>query len=691
MAKDLLFEIGTEEIPHAVLTDSIAQFKTKLISDFQKNGLEFEKIFVYGTPRRLAAFVSDMQETTTQKTVEKKGPDTKRSFDIDGKPTKALEGFLRSNKATLDDIIEKEFKGNKYVFINQTLGGHATSSILPDLLNHLIHSLNFKKVMKWGDGESTFVRPIRWIVALFGEKILNLKYENLQASNISFGHRLCSNPQIEFQTPSNYKIMLKEKNVIVDPIERREIILDKVEKAAQRLNTRSILSQDLLDTLINLTEFPDIVVGTFEEEFLELPKEVLISEMEEHQKYIPLENKDGSLSNHFIVVTNTKANDNIVRGNERVIRARFKDGKFFFDEDRKNPLENSLEKLKQVVFAKGLGTLFDKTQRLAFITEELARTIGFEDVLNEARRTAKLCKVDLVSNMVYEFPELQGTMGYYYAMHSKESSNVSISIKEHYYPRFSGDDLPSLKEGILVSLADRIDNLFAMYSVGKTVTGSKDPYALRRQTLGIIRILIEKQIHLDFSSLFDRLFPLYRDFLKIDADEFRNSILNFIKTRIKTVFKEFGFYPDEISAGLPEAFSDIYDSYLRIKAIHEARPTEDFSNLAVAFKRIKNILKGEKPAGNLNPELFKEVAEKELYSIYRENQKSFLDTIAERNYVGSISILKSFRKPVDHFFDQVLVIDKDPQIKNNRIALLDAIDQLFMEFIDFDQINTSVH
>ncbi len=686
MAKDLLFEIGTEEIPHAILTASTTQFKEKLLSAFQKNGLEFEKIFVYSTPRRFSAHIVGMQETTTRKSIEKKGPDSKIAFDTEGNPTKALQGFLRSNQASVEDITEKEFKGNKYVFINQTLGGKPAIDILPQLLHSAIHSFNFPKTMKWGSGTATFVRPIRWILTLFGNKVLNFDYEGILSSNVSYGHRLSIEREIIVKEPSNYKTLLKEKNVIVNPEERREIIIDKIQKTSERLKAKPILSENLLDTVINLTEYPDVVVGTFEEEFLELPKEVLISEMVDHQKYIPLESKNGTLMNHFIVVTNTKPNDNIIRGNERVIRARFKDGKFFFDEDRKQPLENSVERLKQVVFAKGLGTLYDKMERLTTLSEEIAHLIGYDGVLDNARRTARLCKADLVSNMVYEFPELQGTMAYYYAQHSNESPNVSISVKEHYYPRFSGDELPSLKEGILVSLADRIDNLFAMYSVGKTVTGSKDPYALRRQTLGVIRILIDKQIHLDFSELFDHIFPLYKDFLKVKPEDFKKSILDFITTRIKTVFKEFGFSPDEVSAGLPESVSDIYDSYLRINTIHEARTTEDFSNLAVAFKRVKNILKGETASATLNPQFFTETAEKELYAIYQENKKSFLDAIANRDYPACVSILKSFRKPVDRFFNDVLVMDQDPQVKNNRIALLHSIDALFIEFIDFDQL-----
>lgn len=685
MSKDLIFELGTEEIPHEILTNTLIQLKQIALDKLKEAGIEFGKINVYGTPRRLALLLNDVEEHTKQKTVEKKGPPVKVAYDSDGKPTRALEGFLKGQGISIDDIEKKEIGGNFYVVVNKTKGGEAAVDILPKILKNTILSIHFPKTMRWATYQTAFVRPIRWIVSLFGADVLDMQIENVSASNESYGHRLLSNKVFALKGGVEYKSQLKEVSVIVDQEERKKIIRAKIEKAAERLKALPVLDDKLLDTLVNLCESPKGAVGIFEKKFLELPKEVLISEMIDHQKYVPLTNQDGDLINNFIVVINNEPNDNIVKGNERVIRARFSDGKFFFDEDKKKNFADNIEALKNVAYARKLGSLYDKMQRMKKIVSAITEQVGFSDDRDNALRVAELCKADLVTNMVNEFDELQGVMGNYYATFAGEPQNVALAIEEHYYPRYSGDVLPSNNEGLLVSLADRIDNLFAMYSQGKYVTGSKDPFALRRQTLGIIRILIEKKLHLDFAKLFDVIESLYMDFIAIDKNEFRSQILKFITSRIKTIFKEYDFNYDEIEAGITGDVSDIYDSYLRITAIHEARQSDDFANLAVAFKRVKNIIKKEK-VGTLDKDLFAEEAEKALYKVLAENEKSFIAALDERDYAKSVSILTSFREPVDKFFDDVLVMAEDEKIKTNRITLLSKIDKLFLKFIDFDKI-----
>ena len=685
MNKNVLLEVGVEEIPHEVLTDTIIQLKEKAIDKLNTEGLIFGKIFVYGTPRRLAIRIVDVERKTKNKKIEKKGPSVKAAFDENGKPTKALMGFLSNSHAKVEDINKKEVSGNEYVFLEINEGGKETVSILPELFKEVLLSLSFPKTMKWGSGSLNFVRPIRWIVSLYGEEKLAFDFNGIKAGNTSYGHRLLHKEPFIITSSDTYKTLLKERNVVVDQDERKEQILDLIHKTAKRMQAKPILSDSLLDTIINLTEYPEITVGTFEEEFLKLPKEVLISEMVEHQKYIPLEDNNGDLINRFIIITNTQPNNTIVKGNERVIRARFSDGKFFFDEDRKKKLEEYIPDLKNVLYAKGLGSVHDKAGRIQQITAVLSEIIGYNDALSFALRTAFLCKADLVSSMVYEFPELQGIIGYYYALNSGENINVAISIKEHYCPRYSGDSLPSLKEGILVSLADRFDNLFAMYAKGSYVTGSRDPFGLRRQTLGIIRILIEKKIHLNISKLLKKIIPLYEGFLSVPVVEFESRILEFITTRIKTVFKEYDFDYDEIESGITTDVSDIYDSYLRIDAIHIARKSENFINLAIAFKRVKNIIKGLK-IKEFNESALTENAEKNLYKIFMENQKSFEDALEKMDYKLCISILTSFKPSVDKFFDDVLVMEKDENLKNNRTALLSLLDNLFMKFIDFEKI-----
>lgn len=687
MSFDVLFELGVEEIPHEVLTDTILQLKEKTLVNLNDTGVPFGKVFVYGTPRRLSVNITGVEEKIQDKVIEKKGPSVKAAYDSSGKPTRALEGFLSSNQASLNDIQKKEMGGAEYVFLKLKEGGQSTDVILPEVLKKTILSIAFPKTMRWGAGSTNFVRPIKWTASISQGKKLSFSIESIPSVNHSFGHHLLNEQSIQIEKPSDYQNLLRKNNVIVDQEERKSMILEMVDKAAKNLKAKPVLSDSLLDTVVNLTEFPQAAVGTFEEEYLKLPKEVLISEMVEHQKYIPLVNSSGDLLNHFIIICNVPANETIVRGNERVIRARFSDGQFFFDEDRKKPLEEHLLGLKNVLYARGLGSMYDKVERLQKITAVISEMIGYDDALALALRSAYLCKADLVSNMVCEFTELQGVIGYYYALNSMENINVAISIREHYWPKYSGDALPSLKEGILVSLADRFDNLFAMYSRANYVTGSKDPFALRRQTLGIIRILIEKKINLDIALLFSRIFPLYESFLSVSKDEFSGKIFEFITSRVKTVFKEYGFNYDEIEAGITNEVSDIYDTYLRIQTIHEAREAENFKNLAVAFKRVKNIIKNQEIV-ELQPSLLKMEAEKNLYSTYKENSNAFREALENHDYRLCVSILTSFRPAVDLFFQDVLVMDPDLGIRKNRVALLSHIDSLFALFIDFEKIVT---
>jgi len=637
MGKTFLLELGTEEIPHGILTDAIRQLKEITVEKLSAAGVEFGKLFLYGTPRRLAVQLTDVEETTARRTVEKKGPDWNNAYDKDGKPTKALQGFLAGNQAKVEDIEKRDLKGNFYVFLTKKEGGEPTSELLPKLLKEIILSISFPKAMRWANFQTAFVRPIRWIVCMLNKDVLDFSIENVRSGNLSYGHRLLHNEAFPINNAADYKQALKEQNVFADNEQRKEMILDMIEKTADRLNAKPYLTNELIDTLVNLTEFPQIAVGKFEEEFLTLPPEVLISEMIDHQMFVPLTDLDGKLVNNFIITANIKPNNNVIEGNERVIRARFKDGKFFWEEDKKSRIEEYVDGLKNVAFAKGLGTLYDKAERMRKLVEFLAGDIGYTDALENALRAAYLCKADLVTSMVNEFDELQGVMGYYYALNSGEKKEVALSVKEHYLPKFSGDKLPSLKEGILVSLADRIDNLFALYAQGRFVSGSKDPYALRRQTLGIIRILIEKEIHLDFAKLLDESMSVYEPFLAIDKAQFKKELLSFITTRIKTVFKEYEFAYDEIEAGILTDVSDIYDSYLRIKAIHEARGTEDFTNLTVAFKRVKNIIKGQKNVG-VNEGLFGQDAEKELHQSFVSSEKPFTQSLDKKDYARSVSM-----------------------------------------------------
>ncbi|MGC8765063.1 MAG: glycine--tRNA ligase subunit beta [Brevinematia bacterium] len=680
MVDNLLIEVGVEEIPHEILTQSLRDFENICREKLELYGFDYSEMKILGTPRRLSLILKDLSEKTKEKIVEKKGPSLKAAFDEKDKPTKALMGFLSSNNAKLNEV----FKENGYVYLKQKTGGIDIRGLVGELVKEAIFSISFPKVMKWGESNISFVRPIKWITAIYGKDKISFTLENLSSSNVTYGHRILSVSPVKIERAIDYENILRNSYVIADYNERKKIILEGVEAKAKNLKAKPLLDERLLDTLINLTEFPVVSVGEFEEEFLSLPKEVLVSEMVEHQKYIPLENESGELINKFLIVLNTIENPEIIRGNERVIRARFSDGKFFYDEDRKVKLETYLPRLGEVLFIKGLGSMKDKVERIKFLTEKISNIFGWQDVLNDALRTAILSKCDLVTNMVYEFPELQGVIGYYYALHSGEKGNVAKSIKEHYQPRYSGDALPSYREGILVSLADKLDNLFALYSRGNFVTGSKDPYGLRRQTLGVIRILIECKLNLDILKLLSTSIEIYQGYLSISKEEFEEKVKNFITTRTKTVLKEYGFEFDEIEAGITTV-SDIYDAFLRIKAIHSLRQTEGFKDLALTFKRIKNIIKNEKII-KFKEELLIEEAEKKLYKLYKDSYNVINQHLEKKEYEKCAIALAGYRETVDEFFDKVLVMDENRELKDNRVALLSTIDKLFMGLIDFEKI-----
>ena len=683
MSHAILLEIGTEEIPHEILFSTINLFEKAAKESLEKSGVVYSNIKVTGTARRLVLIIENMESKTRERVIDRKGPMWSKAYDAEGKPTKALQGFLRGNG--VDAIEKKNFNGHDYAFFQKKEGGEDSRVLLKTLFPEIITALHFPKAMKWGRGTFAFVRPIRWIVALANDSVLDFSFQGLKSGRISQGHRMLSPGQINVSSATDYFSIMEKHKIIVDYHKRTELIAEQVEKSASQLHAKAILSQKLLETLTSLTEYPVVTVGEFDKDFLELPKEVLISEMIDHQMFVPLEDRQGRLLNKFLITANIPSNKNVVKGNERVIRARFSDGKFFFDEDRKRSLESRVDDLERVSFAKGLGTLKDKVLRMQKLAIAIIGQLGMDALKENALKAVLLCKADLVTGMVGEFDELQGVMGSYYAVNDGEHKNVAQAIREHYLPKFSGDALPETEEGVVASLADRVDNLFSLYATGKFVTGSKDPFALRRQTLGVIRILIEKRLHLDFAALFDEILPYYHDFLTIEEQDFKKAILSFITTRIKTVFKEYGFAYDEIEAGITGDISDIYDSYLRISAIHEVRETQDFINLSTAFKRVKNIIGGQKTS-DINTSLFSEAAERELHTVFEKHGAEFEKALAKRDYRQAVGILTSFRVPVDKFFDDVLVMDKDDAIRTNRISLLSGIDKLFAEFIDFAKI-----
>ncbi|MEW5767923.1 MAG: glycine--tRNA ligase subunit beta [bacterium] len=682
---DFLLEIGTEEIPAGYIEPALRQIEERGAEFLTNARLDFRAIKTYATPRRLALYVESLAERQPDEEIEVTGPPARVALNDKGEFTSAACGFAQKQGVSVDELrITKTPKG-EYLSALKVSKGKETRLVLAELLPHFITSLSFPKSMRWGGGSLRFSRPIRWILALLGQEVVEFDLDGIKSDRITLGHRFLSPGPLRLNSPSDYLEQLKESHVLSDPHQRRQAIIAGLEAAGQAEGGQVLKDEPLLDIVTYLVEYPTIILGRFKKEYLRLPREVLIASMREHQRYFAV-TKGENLLPFFLVVANShpQAEAHVRQGNERVLAARLADADFFFTEDQRKSLAQLVEEERRVIYQEELGSLYDKTERMVALAASAASQID-SDLIPLVKRAAYLAKADLLTEMVGEFPTLQGIMGYHYALLQGEDSRVATAIKEHYQPRFADDSPPATIPGMLVALADKLDIITGCFSLGLMPTGSVDPYGLRRHGLGIVRTLIERNISLDLAPLVeDSVRLLKRDTPRELADQ----VLNFLAQRMRPLLAERGIAQDEIEAILAIPFNDPLDTLDRALALKEIRGSSaDFEPLSVCFKRARNILKSVPPIkeGVREEELAEEI-ERTLYRRFIEIRDKVGQAGDRREYREAFSYLAGLRSPVDDFFDHILVMCEDEALRKNRLALLSEITNLFMRLADFSRL-----
>ncbi len=682
---NLLLEIGTEELPASFVEPALQFLKESLYKKLKENYLSPSSIETAGTPKRLIAVAYDVPEVQPDREELLIGPSVKAAFDENGNPTKAALGFAKSKGASVEELIRVENppgKTGEYVAIKRVVKGKPAIEILSEVLSQIITSIPFKKSMRWGTKKIRFARPIRWITAILGSQIIPFEIDGIKSSNISYGHRFLSPEPFEVNEPAEFITQLEDKFVVADIEKRKSIIFDGIRTLATSVGGKVLEDKDLLDEVTNLVEYPYPVLGSFEEEFLSLPPEVPTVVMKDHQKFFSVVDENGNLKNYFIGVANIKpVDETIIRaGYEKVLRARLSDALFFFNEDRKKKLEERVPALKGIVFHEKLGTMLDKTKRLERLAPLVAeKVLGSKE---KAERAAHLCKADLLTEMVNEFTELQGTMGRYYALLDGEDEEVASAIEEHYLPRFSGDRLAETKTGISLSIAEKIDNLVGFIGAGFKPTGSADPFALRRNALGLIQTLIQRGIFLNLLPLLSYAYELYREQnVSLNQNAVEEAI-SFIKDRLKGILRENGFKPDTIEAVLPVT-DDAYDIFLRAEAIDALRESPEFEDVLITMRRVVNIIPKDFKPVEFAPE---GKYEEELFDSFLSVKERLSELIQNRDYKEALLAVKTLKPSVDAFFDNVMVMDKDENVRNRRLSLLKTIADELLKIMDFSKI-----
>jgi len=687
---DLLFEIGSEEIPASFILPAAAQLEKLFTDKMNSLGLGFTSISQFGTPRRLALLVKDIDSGQQDSEEVLRGPSKKAAYDGDGKPTRAAEGFARSKGVSVDELELVETPKGEYLQLTRKVVGRQTREILPELLKELILGLSFPKSMKWGANQHAFARPIQWLVALFGDTVVEIEHEGIVAGRKTRGHRFMAPDFVEIESAGGYEQLLASISVTGDFETRKEAVLKEITAAVSSVDfgTKASVAVDegLLETVTNLVEKPFGVCGQFDEKFLQVPDQVLITSMREHQKYFPVVSEDGALLPGFVAVNNTRViKPELTReGHERVLRARLEDAFFFFESDKNRCLEDRVEDLSGVIFQAKLGSVKDKAERIVKLTRLLAEMFAPERT-EEACRAALLCKADLTTDMVGEFPSLQGIMGSAYAAHEGESENVVAALSEHYMPLRSGADLPRTEAGALVAMADRIDTIAGCFGIGLSATGTTDPFGLRRLSLALIHLVENRSYELDLSAIFSKALALYGD--RVDGSAATvTQILSFIKGRFINDCVRRGIEQSAVDAVVSVRFNNMIDCLKRIEAFIQTRDDQSFDLLAGSFKRIRNIIKDNVDV-TVNPELFADEAERELDRILGELKESGQKHLAAGNYRDFLIEMMRLKDPVDRFFDDVMVMADDQKVRTNRLNLLTGINSLILQVGDISRMH----
>ncbi len=688
--RDFLVEIGTEELPPKSLQVLIRAFADGIAGGLKAAGIEFGAVEPFATPRRLAVRVRRVADAQPEQEIRRLGPAMANGFDASGQPTRAALGFAASCGVGIDQLQQVEGPKGKVLAYSTTRAGELTTTLLPGIVSTALDGLPIARRMRWGAGEVEFVRPVQWVVMMFGSDCVEAEILGVKSGTTSRGHRFHAPAPLRIATPASYEATLRNKGkVIADLGERREQIRSGVTAAAAATGGTAVIGDALLEEVAALVEWPVPIAGRFEDRFLALPGEVPIAVMQDHQRYFPVRDDQGALLPWFIAVANieSQAPEMVRAGNERVIRPRLADAAFFWETDRRQPLDTRRDALRNVAFQQGLGSLFDKSERVKRVAALIAGRIGGDQQL--AARAAELCKCDLLSLMVGEFPELQGTMGMYYARLDGEAEEVAVAIDEHYLPRFAGDRLPATQTGMAVALADRIDTIASIFAIGQKPTGTRDPFGLRRAALGVLRLQIERRLDLDLVQLIDQV----AESLPVSGEAaWRAAVYDYIMERLRAYYLEDPATQGLITAEMFDAVianrpASPLDFDLRIRALGEFLKLEDAPSLAAANKRIANILKkGEGGSGVVDAALLQEPAEKALFERVLAMERSTSPLITRREYTAALSKLAGLRPTVDQFFDAVMVMADDPAVRNSRLALLARLRKLFLHVADLSRL-----
>lgn len=682
--RTLAFEIGTEEIPAFDLAGAVKQLSTIVPSLLDDAAIPHGAVKIFSSPRRLIVIAEEIPEATEEKNEVFKGPSAKIAFDAEGNPTKAAQGFARGKGVDPSSLVVED----GYVYARTHTPSVNVASLLSSVLNKIIHGLSWPRSQRWGVQSEYFTRPVRWIVALFGNEVIDFTFAGLVAGRTTYGHRFLAPGPFEVADADSLIDVVRSASVIPSEAEREQVIREGVAKAEAETGFTAVLHPKTLVEVINLAEYPTVLVGTFDEEFLKVPEEIIVDAMLVHQRYFPLYDKDGKLTNRFIVVSNgdPACAETIVDGNERVVRARLYDAKFFYDEDLKQPLESYVDHLGEVVFQEKLGTMLDKTNRIQRLADHLAEDAGLAGQdLSDVERAARLCKADLVTSAVVEFTSVQGVMGSYYAAASGETAQVAQAIEQHYRPRFAGDEAPDTVVGKIVAIADKLDTVCGLFAVGQGPTGSSDPFALRRSAIGIVAMLSGKDaVEVSLVAAIDAALASYaQQGIEFDTDAVRRDVIEFFITRTKVMMRDAGNSIDAIDAVLSAGIQEPVELINRVSALEAARSEqpEVFEDLATAYARANNLC-DSKLGTEVNEGLLSEV-EQALVRAVGQAESNVASALENNNYAAALSELAALRKPIDLFFENTMVMDEDQALRENRLRLLNSFVAVFANVADF--------
>jgi glycyl-tRNA synthetase beta chain len=692
MSVELLLEIGTEEIPAGYLEDASNQLKSLAEAALKENRIDIDggDILAYYTPRRIALVCAGLAARQEDYTQEVMGPPRKSAYDQDGRPTRAATGFAAKNGVAVEDITFIETPKGEYLFVKRMIPGKPSLEVLTEILPKLISQISWPKSMRWGDIGFSFARPVHWVLALLGGKVIPFEIAGVKSGNTTKGHRFMSPKTFEVKDFQDYLKKMKKNYVVIDQADRRKAVEKGVNEMVIKVAGVPINDPDLIVTVANLVEYPSSVCGSFDRSFLELPAPVLITAMRKHQKYFAIEDDRGRLMPHFVAINNTIARDEsiVTKGHERVLRARLSDAAFFFREDRKKPLADRLNTLKDVIYQAKLGTSYAKVERFSALARSLAEEVAPEKKAY-AVLAARLCKCDLVTSIVSEFPELQGVMGREYATLDGQPEEVCAAIYEHYLPAKAGDDLPKTITGAIVGMADRMDTISGCFAIGLEPTGAADPFALRRHALAIIRIIEDRGWNISLKEFIAKSLDLLNKEIQFDRDKVHNSILSFFRERYKNRMLTAGYDTDLIEAIVSAGFDRVSELPSRMDQLKRfIKESGDFSALALTFKRVSNILKNQELLLSVDETIFKDPTESGLWTAYKGIKDNIQGLIADRKYFDALNMIAGLKKPVDDFFDGVEVLTKESEkLKDNRVAVLHNIAGLFRGLADFSRFS----